>query len=108
MIEEYKNEWNREVWFLPDFLLKVGKSKEDYDKLPDEEKKAIESILKNNRAAIKQECRERLLSSKNWQSALALYKLLADPEEYNRLCGDPEPVSDDKTYILTVEGMYEA
>lgn len=108
MIERYKEEWNRECWFLPDFLLLAGISQEEWNKCPAKEKKALETILKRNRAAIKKEVRERLLASKSWQAQLAVYKIVSSGEEYSKLIGEgevEEPV--EKVIKLRIPGCLE-
>ena len=103
MIELYKTEWNRECWFYPDFLLLAGISQEEWEKAPDNEKKALETIFKRNRAAIKKEVREHLLASKSWQAQLAVYKIVSEGDEYKRLIGEGEQEEEtEKVFQLKV------
>lgn len=79
---------NNNIVFYQDIYTSIGFSATSFNKwYPDgtEERELIDSALEVNRTATKKEIRNRLLESKNTAALLALYRLLATPEERNIL-----------------------
>jgi hypothetical protein len=79
---------NNNIVFYQDIYTSIGFSGSSFNKwYPEgsEDREFIDSALEVNRTATKKEIRNRLLESKNTAALLALYRLLATPEERNIL-----------------------